>query len=466
MYKTLFILLISSITFSQTLTSDNTFAMGTGIGVWQTNTTTTTTVRKILVQPDNKIIVVGQFKQFNGVDKQCIVRLNVDGSIDTTFNVGTGANSGIWDCILQPNGKIIICGGFSNYNGYISPRLVRLNSNGTFDSSFEVGSGINYYVRRVAIQPDGKIIAVGDFQSYNGIARSCIVRINSDGSIDSTFNIGTGANQRINDVIIQPDGKIIIVGEFTQYNGTLRRYIARLNSNGSLDTSYDVGTGAFNIIWDAELLPDNKLLIVGKFQSYNGIARNRVARINTDGSLDTTFSVGTGANSDVMYVISDSDNKIYIGGSFTSFNSSTRNKFARLNENGSIDSSVTLQGTGFDETIDCIAKQSNKIIVGGSFTTYNGISKSRINRLEGLTLNNEENSLNPTNFFPNPTTGLVFIDGDLKFDYYELYDVTGKLLLKNSLEGNTIELEKYVNGVYFLKLFSNNNVTTKKIIKK
>ena len=107
--------------------------------------------------------------------------------------------------------------------------------------------------------------------------------------LDTSFVIGTGFNDDVRTIITQVDGKILVGGKFTNYNGVQQNYISRLNTDGSLDTSFNIGTGFSYIISTIVLQSDGKILVGGTFTSYNGINRNAVVRLNTDGSLDTSF---------------------------------------------------------------------------------------------------------------------------------------------------------------------------------
>ncbi|MBW8049228.1 MAG: hypothetical protein FVQ77_02580 [Cytophagales bacterium] len=221
------------------------------------------------------------------------------GSIDLSFTVGTGANDWVETTSIQSDGKIIIGGNFTSYNGTAINRIARLNTDGTLDSTFTVGTGANSSVNTTSIQSDGKIIIGGSFWSYNGTAIYNIARLNTDGTLDSTFTVGTGASFYVYTTSIQSDGKIIIGGVFTSYNGTARNYIARLNTDGTLDGTFTVGTGASSYVRTTSIQSDGKIIIGGSFTSYNGTARNYIARLNADGTLDSTFTVSTGASYDV-----------------------------------------------------------------------------------------------------------------------------------------------------------------------
>jgi len=338
-------------------------------------------INSLALQNDGKIIIGGQFTSYNGISKNYTARLNTNGSLDTTYNLGSGSNYYINTTIIQPDGKIVIGGAFHTYNGTVRNLIARLNYDGTLDVNFNKGSGANHVIRETNIQPDGKIIIVGDFTAFNETERNCIARLNEDGSIDTTFNPGIGVNFPIYTSCLQLDGKVIIGGEFFSYNGITKNYITRLNNDGSLDTTFNNGTGANNYVFKTILQPDGKIIIGGDFTSYNGTTRNRVARLNTDGTLDTSFNPGLGASDDVWTIALQPDGKIIIGGSFTDYNGIARNRIARLNPDGTLDATFN-PGSGVNSFLNTISIQSDgKIIIGGWFTDYNGITVSRIARL-------------------------------------------------------------------------------------
>jgi uncharacterized delta-60 repeat protein len=405
---------------------DTTFNVGTGVN----DSVYTTTI-----QSDGKVIIGGQFTTYNGTNINRIARLNTDGSLDTSFNVGTGFdNNWVNVVLIQSDGKVVVGGAFTSYNGVNRNRIVRLNADGTFDNTFNIGNGPSSSVRTIAFQSDGKMIIGGDFTSYDSTNINRIARINSNGTLDNTFNVGTGTNLSVKTVVIQSDGKVVIAGSFASYNGTTMNGIARLNIDGSLDNTFEVGVGfvsgevevlklrsdnkiviggnfwSYNNIHrqylalvdiygnldqsfynvgsgvdsqvnDVKQQSDGKILIGGAFTVYNHILRSRIARLNSDGTLDSTFNVGTGTNNTVRTIAVQSDNKIIIGGHFTSYNGTNINRIVRLNIDGSLDTSFTV-GSGFDGTVRSVLIQSNgRIIVVGDFSNYNGTGRNRIARL-------------------------------------------------------------------------------------
>ena len=152
----------------------------------------------------------------------------------------------------------------------------------------------------LAVQPDGKVLIGGNFTTVGGTARSSIARLNADGSLDTTFDPGVGVSSNVRAMALQPDGKVLIGGWFATVAGTNRNHIARLNADGSLDASFDPGAGASGTVYDIVVQADGKVLIGGAFNTVDGVARNRIARLNADGSLDTSFNPGSGANNWVV----------------------------------------------------------------------------------------------------------------------------------------------------------------------
>jgi uncharacterized delta-60 repeat protein len=353
---------------------DNTFNIGSGFSSY---------VNSTAIQPDGKILVTGGFSSYNGSPVPSIARLNPDGSLDSTFNAGTGANNNIFKILLQPDGKIIVVGFFTTFDGAPRGRIARLEADGSLDVNFiPTGTGFNNTVNHAALQSDGKIVVGGVFTSFNGISRNRVAMINSDGTLDTSFNPGTGPDNNVYTVSLQQDGKIIIGGFFSNFVGVSRKGIVRLNTNGSLDTSFNPGSGfSFPLIYTTSIQSNGKIIVGGRIEIFNGTRRINIARLNIDGSLDTSFKQGTGFDNDVMSINLQANGKIIVGGDFISYNDTTRNKIARLNANGTLDTSFD-PGIGFDFIVNTTSVQSDgKIIAGGLFTTFSGTATNRIARL-------------------------------------------------------------------------------------
>ncbi len=365
----------------------------------------------LAVQPDGKIVIGGFFNSYGGISRNGIVRVNADGSLDPSFNPGSGLDLGGFDIVsklgIQPNGKIIVVGGFTQFNGVSRKNILRLNANGSLDTSFDPGFGTDFDISSLALQPDGKILIGGFFTLYNGVARRNLARINSDGTLDTGFDTGTGPDSDVLGITVQPDGKILLVGKFVNYNGVRRNYVARTNSNGSVDTSFDTGgsDGASDDVRTLALQPDGRIVIGGPFLQYDGVGRSRIARINADGSLDTSLDPGAGPGGNPSNYISSlalqPDGKILAAGSFLVFTGLGRPGIVRINSNGSVDPAFNPNSGVGSGSVDELALQSDgKVLLAGIFSSYDGAARS------GLARTNSNGSVDST-FFDLLSPGAV-----------------------------------------------------------
>ncbi|PYS99491.1 MAG: hypothetical protein DMF63_11580, partial [Acidobacteria bacterium] len=249
-------------------------------------------LNEISVAADDRIYISGAFTTYNGTNINRLARLTVDGSLDPTFAVGTGltgSNAGVIE--QAPGGKIIISGFFTAYNGTTVPRFARINSDGSLDTTFAIGTGPVGAPAAVKVLPDGKILAGGGGATFNTVARNGLVRLNADGSVDSTFDAAiTGSS--VTSFARQSDGKIIISGNFTLVGGTARVNIARVGVDGALDATFDPGTGLQSGARAIAVQTDGRAVLVGTFTTYNGTVRNSMAIVNSNGTLDTTANTG------------------------------------------------------------------------------------------------------------------------------------------------------------------------------
>ena len=395
----------------------------------------------IVVQADGKIIVGGNIRGANGDGKAGIRRLNPDGSVDTSFTIlQLSIGSVVYDMDLQADGKIVI-GGLLSVGG--TNHLARLNADGTQDTTFlfpaSVGivkdldiqpngmivtggynsAGTVTYVRRftvsgtadpaftpiesggdkveaVKLQSDGKIVVAGSFTTLGFATLGRIARLNTDGSADLSFNSGNaGANGVINDISIRTDGKIVIAGGFSTINGTIMQRVARLNADGTLDAGFTI-SGTINdpTINDIELLADNRT-IGGRPTT---ALVDPMVRFGPDGVVDPSFVVKASKGGFVRKVLRQPDGKILIGGNFLYADGVQRRSMARLNEDGTLDPSfVPYFNTGSPlQTINAIALQPDgKILVGAT----NGIVLRRLN---------SDGSLDTTFNASLPSSGTVY----------------------------------------------------------
>lgn len=293
-----------------------------------------------------------------------------------------GADNAVYDLYVQPDNRTVIVGAFQSFNATIRNRIARLNGNGSLDTSFNPGSGANNFINAIVPTDGGRMIIGGGFTSYNGSPRTRVARINSNGSLDTTFNPGEGPNGTVWAVAAQPDGKVIIAGDFTEVSGVSRARIARLDVNGLLDPTFDPGpNGPDSTIWSVALQTDGRIVIGGEFQSISGQPVGGIARLQTNGTLDPGFFPGAGTDGAVYVVALQTDGKVVIGGSFTMVDFNPRNNLARLNHDGSLDMTFDPGSSGADDAVYAIRPWSGGLYVGGSFLKYNGTHRRGLVRL-------------------------------------------------------------------------------------
>lgn len=338
--------------------------------------------------PDGKVLVGGLFHLANGVAIRNLVRVNADGSLDPTFNPdGSGPSASVLAIVPVDGNKFLIGGGFATYNGVAQGGIVRINSDGTLDTTFNPGGsgvGPGGTVQTLTLQADGKILISGGLiGSYNGNTTNSIARLNADGTFDSSFVSGLAFGQFIEDIHQVPSGKILISGGFNNYGGVPVKNVVLLSSTGALDTAFqaNMGTGPDGTgVFGSEVQPDGKILLGGDFQNFNGSPRNNVARLNVDGTLDTSFVPGTnslGLSTGVEYFALQPDGKILAAGIIDLPNF---RGLIRLNSDGSLDpgfASVTVDQSGYSVSV----QSDSKILLNGLFTQVNGDTRLGIVRL-------------------------------------------------------------------------------------
>jgi uncharacterized delta-60 repeat protein len=357
---------------------DPNFASGEGVDA---------AVYAIALQNDGGILLGGNFTSFNGVGCTNIARLNSDGHLDSGFDSSPApgdAFSYVNAIALQAGGKIILGGSFACA---AATNVARLNSNGTTDAGFKAQT--DGTVNCVLVQTNGSVVIGGFFTQVNGATRSGVARLTADGILDNTFNPAlSGAFLGVRAMALQTDGKIIIGGSFTSIDGGVATNIARLYPDGSLDTTFTKalisggqfypGSPVFALAVDGQ----GRVLAGGDFASVGGLVRSNLVRFNRDGSPDRSFNPAGGTDAPVEAIAVQADGKVLLAGDFTLVNDCSRGHIARLNSDGSLDTSFN-PGSGADDVVYAVALQSDlKVLIGGWFVDFNGVTCGGIARLE------------------------------------------------------------------------------------
>ena len=357
----------------------------------------------LALQSNGQIIAGGNFTRVAGTIENSIARLNTDGSLDTVFLSGlSGANGAVQAMVNQSDDRILIGGGFTFVNGQHLNYIARLMTDGTVDSSFNPGSGADSPVNALAetfIGGTRMVYVGGAFGNFNGIPCPGLVRLNASGtigqagSVDASFVTGLGADGAVYALAAYPTnspyaGKVLIGGTFTHFNGATLNYFGRLNVDGSVDTNFNasLGIGPNSSVNAIRIQPDGQVLVGGTFTNFNGMALNRVVRLNVDGTFDTNFvaNVGAGANGTVEGFALQPDNRIVAVGQFTQFGGVTRTRITRLMPNGATDPTINF-GLGANGDVAAVVVQPNDgmLVIGGSFSQFNGQPHENIARVYG-----------------------------------------------------------------------------------
>lgn len=348
-------------------------------------------VNAIAVQPDGKALVGGLFQGYNDRPASGLVRVNANGTLDASFNTGTtDIVVAVNALAVQPDGKIIAGGAF-NFTGSTSQGITRFTSTGALDATFISGSGFTGDVRALVLQPDGRILVAGNMSAYNGTSCKRVVRLNANGTLDASFNTGTGPDAQVNAIALLPDGSVVIGGSFANVNGNARGGLARLQSDGSLDPVFPSGAGVSGFLSGSTFphvevlaaLPDSRLLVGGNFTHVHGTDRSCIARLLSTGAVDATFDPGYGANHTVTSFAVQPDGKVVVGGRFTNMNWANRHMLARLNTDGSLDTNYPVQ-LGIGAGIWALARLTDgDLLAGGEFTELNDAGRNRLARVNG-----------------------------------------------------------------------------------
>lgn len=357
------------------------------------------------------------------------------GALDMSFDPGTGANSSIVSSIALSNGSYLIAGSFTSFNGTPCGRIARVLPDGSIDPTFLSSTGFNDQVNRMVVQSDGKIIVTGIFTSYDGVATSNIARLNSDGTLDAAFSpiapnpgaagrlevlpddrfilcglfvvpgqpgqlraarflpdgeldavLATTGN--VNGVVTAlatlQDGRIVLAGGFTTVHAQPRAGMALLMANGTLDTSFDPGTGFVgtglpvqNVFRGAA----GKIYAVGNITSYNGITVSNIVRLETSGAMDPAWNTATTFNNAIVTILELPNDKVLCGGSFTEVNGMTKRGLCALGMNGHHVPEFP-RGLGASiSVINILQDPMGSLLITGSFSTYDGASRNKMAKL-------------------------------------------------------------------------------------
>ncbi|MDP3207780.1 MAG: hypothetical protein Q8M65_01400, partial [Rhodoglobus sp.] len=332
------------------------------------------------------------FTTVAGLSRNRLARLNSDGTLDAGFTLGAGFNSTVYALRLIGGSQILVGGAFTTYQGATANRIVRLLSNGTTDSAFVTGNGFNSVVYALDTQTDGRILAGGAFGGYGVTQRLAVARLLSDGSLDTSF-VPLAFSYAVIAIGYLNDGSVLVGGGFSSLGTSTAQFgIARLLATGTAVVN-SFGPGLFSPGSVARAMPvaGGKIIAAGAFTHVNGTARGNLARLNGDGSLDLSYNSGAGANAAVSDAVARSNGAVVLAGAFTSLSGYPRVRHVRMLSEGSLDGTFgSTAGPNATPSRVAVLPDGRVLLLGSEITDYDNVSRS------GLVLVTASGSLDNT----------------------------------------------------------------------
>lgn len=380
--------------------------------------------------PNNNFFIYGNFTLYNNESRINIGEVDLTGKIVTSFS-GSLDNTQVFipSNTISTNDGIYVCGYFTQVNGTSTNRLVRFNLDGSIDTNFNIGSGFNNGVNYITQDNHGKILATGFFTAYQGVTtNSRIIRLNPDGSRDNTLVISGGSNDVSIACQVDSLDRIYVTYYATQWNGRNQTGLMRLFNNGSIDSSFNVGSGVLPTQSVNEIAIDSvgRIYLYGGFLTYNGFSRSKLVRLNEDGSLDNTFNVGTGFNAQVYNVDFFNDNSLLCCGTFSAYNGTVVTNLVKLKLDGSIDTNFNFDPTGVTGYISKTIFKDNQIYLFGlNILNYSGVGASDISVI------NLDGSI--------PTNNIIYSGGKATYNVDRINNVTDFEIVNRTVTAQLIE---------------------------
>lgn len=349
------------------------------------NTEPAQRITALTVQRDGKILIGVEVISPKLGRRNVVARLNPNGDLDRTFDSGSGANENIYAIFERSDGKILIGGEFSIYDGIEDVGgVVLIDSNGNLDLEFNRdGEGADDSITTFFEFNEREILVGGYFSTFNDHKRIGVVKIDYAGNVDEGFSTDFTTQAYIDCITLDQDQRVLISGGFNNVSNTEYAGVARLNKNGTIDTRFDIGKGIYQeAAIFMEAIKDRKILIGGRFPTIDGKPRNGLAVLDYSGRVtsDLNNRLGATENSWLSVFALQGDGRILAAGRYIdSPSDKPKGPFVRINPNGSLDKSfsTTLEGLPYFMQLD----HSEKILISGNFTAVNGIARDGLARL-------------------------------------------------------------------------------------
>jgi hypothetical protein len=416
-------------------------------------------IRAVASGHNNNFFIGGEFTGIGNATRTRVASILNNGNIDPDF-VTTGPNNSIQTMLYSPQHTGLYIGGFfTSIDGVTRSGIARLainqpgKINGELDTSFNAQLAIwssLVKVTSIAQQSDGKLLVGGLFKINNRLENN-FVRLNSDGSYDTSFTSPLPGSS-IDTICIQPDQKILIGGSFAFLavsNTTQYRGIARLNQDGSLDTSFVSNVGGqigFNGPVNSIAIDNSGFIYAGgSFSSYTAFPfHNSLAKLDSSGVRQGTYNFTPGINGEVYKILPQNDNSMIVMGNFTSVANNvlyaspvTVGRIVKIFNNGIVDTGFNPCGNGANNPIFDACFYNSGILLAGSFNRYNNQIYSGVSLIKAVEPVQSSSSSSSNNVPVIPTNINDYIDFIYNIFYQRAPTTLEKQINISSLGGDT-----------------------------
>lgn len=352
-------------------------------------------VTAVAVQADRRVLVGGEFTSVGGVRQGRLARLNPDGSLDGAFRPVISKQDSyiqVNEVVVQPDGRILVAGRFDSVNGYRRYGLARLNADGSLDPSFAPKFDGDNDVGGVSVLPSGRIIFHGFIFRIDGQFRESVVRTGGTGKLDPSFTFDDSLQPFVHGLLPLRNGQYLVwgfMGRWVSSQPTSTRddrTLFRIADSGAYDPVFSGPWTGFE--WPAGVVEqkDGRLLVVGDFDHVGDLTRYGCARLLANGRLDPTFLVGGPTSTPSEYPLTgeaialQADGKVLLG---ATFNADHRLRLVRLLTDGTFDAGFTPVELDYGPGNLRIVPDGETLYVGGSFVRVNGAGHAHLVRIHG-----------------------------------------------------------------------------------
>lgn len=439
---------------------------------------------------DGRILIGGTLQGYDGLSVPNLLRLNEDGSHDQTFDPGAGptaANNNqlaVHTISAQTDGKYLVGGYFQAFNGQVASGMVRLHTDGTFDDTFRADQ-LTGTVTGSLVLPNGMVLASGRFgTTLNAPAsRASLVRLLGDGTVDPDFNasIQQSIYGNIHRVLLLPDGDLLVAGFFNAIGGMPCANLGRLDPNGTLDATFDaeIEFQQWEEATAVAVQNDGKIILATSF--------GRLFRLLPNGTLDNSFTSGSGfamtfSPVAVRDIVLLPDDRIVIGGRFSSYNGDPCGHFICLNSDGSLNATFET-GTGFSNYLsfapletwanvnvvkDLAMDPAGRLLAVGAFTEYDGVGRNRIARFGSDLTTGIHTELPARHIHPNPSFGTFLVRTSSGPSTIEIMDTSGRIVHQQRYAmgpgSDQIDLSHQPPGAYIARIHTTKGAFTERLL--